>query len=84
MTARHTQPVDEALLLDLLMKGDYTGFAKLTGYTVEQIERTLHGMDDHFDALDDEEDDASFFDEEEDDEEEDEDEDAFAWRRRRS
>jgi hypothetical protein len=83
MTARRTQPVDEALLLDLLMKGDYTGFAKLTGYTVEQIERTLHGMDDRFDALDDEEDDDSFFDffDEEDD---DEDEDTFAWRRRPS
>jgi hypothetical protein len=78
MTARRTQPVDEAMLLDLLMKGDYAGFSKVTGYTVDQIERMLNGMDDH-DALDDEEDDDCFFDEEEDDED---DEDAFArWRR---
>jgi hypothetical protein len=79
MTARRTQPVDEAMLLDLLMKGDYAGFSKVTGYTVDQIERMLNGMDDQYDALDDEEDDDCFFDEEEDDED---DEDAFArWRR---
>jgi hypothetical protein len=77
MTARRKERVDEATLLDLLMKGDYAGFAKLTGCTVEEIERTLHGMDDHYGALDDDEDDNCFFDEEEDGE----DVDAFAWRR---
>lgn len=80
MTARRTQRVDEATLLDLLMKGDYAGFAKLTGCTVEEIERRLYGMDDHHGALDDDEDDDGFFDEE-DEEEDGEDEDAFAWRR---
>jgi hypothetical protein len=79
MTARRTHPVDEAMLLDLLLKGDYAGFAKLTGYTVDQIERMLEGRDDQYGALDDEGDDC-FFDEEEDGE----DEDAFAWRRRPS
>jgi len=79
MTARRTQRVDEATLLDLLMKGDYAGFAKLTGYTVEEIERRLYGMDDHDGALDDE-DDEGFLDEE-DEEEDGEDEDACAWRR---
>jgi hypothetical protein len=66
MTARRTQRVDEATLLDLLMKGDYAGFAKLTGATVDEIERALDGWDDRYDALDDEEDDDCFFDEEED------------------
>jgi hypothetical protein len=77
MTARRTQRVDEATLLDLLMKGDYAGFAKLTGYTVEEVERRLYGMDDHDGALD-EEDDDGFFEEEEEDGE---DGDASAWRR---
>jgi hypothetical protein len=77
MTARRTQRVDEAMLLDLLMKGDYAGFAKLTGATVDEVERALDGWDDRHDALDDEEDDNCFFDEEEDDGE---DGDAFAWR----
>ena len=66
MTARRTQRADEATLLDLLMKGDYAGFAKLTGFTVEQIERTLDGRNDHDDALDDDEEDDYFSDEEED------------------
>jgi hypothetical protein len=69
MTARRRQRVDEATLLDLLMKGDYAGFAKLTGYTVDQIERTLDGRDSDYDALEDDEDDEDddcFSDEEED------------------
>jgi hypothetical protein len=66
MTARRKQRVDEAMLLDLLMKEDYAGFAKLTGFTVEQIERTLDGRNDHDDALDDDEEDDYFSDEEED------------------
>jgi len=56
MTVRRTQRVDEATLLDLLMKGDYARFAKLTGYTVDQIERMLDGEDDDYDALDDDDD----------------------------
>ena len=75
MTARRTQRVDEPTLLDLLMKGDYAGFAKLTGATVDEIERALDGWDDRDDALDDDEDDDCFFGEEEEDGE---DGDAFA------
>jgi hypothetical protein len=66
VTARRTHRVDEATLLDLLMKGDYAGFAKLTGFTVEQIERTLEGRDDPYDSLDDDEEGDYFFGEEED------------------
>jgi hypothetical protein len=76
MTARRTQRVDEATVIDLVMKGDYAGLAKLTGFTVDQIERKLDGRDDHYDALDDDEDDDLFFDEVDDDE----DGDALAWR----
>jgi hypothetical protein len=65
--------VDETTVIDLLMKGDYAGLAKLTGFTVDQIERTLEGMDDHYDALDD---DDCFFDEVDDDEDG---EDVLAW-----
>jgi hypothetical protein len=65
MTAQRKERVDEATLLDLLMKGDYAAFAKLTGSTVEQVERALDGMEDHYDALDDEEDEFSFFDDDE-------------------
>ena len=78
MAARRTQRVDEETLLDLLVKGDYAAFAKLTGFTVDQIERRLDGREDHDDALDADEDDDCFFDEEEDDE----DGDALAWRQR--
>ena len=74
MTARRARRVDEATLLDLLMKEDYAGFAKLTGFTVEQIERMLEGRDDRYDTLDDDEEDGYFFAEEEDGE----DGDAFA------
>jgi hypothetical protein len=79
MTARRTQRADEATLLDLLAKGDYAGLAKLTGYTIDEIKRTLEGRDD--DALEDEEDDPWFLDEDDDEEE---DEGALAWRRRPS
>lgn len=72
MTARRTQRADEATLLDLLMNGDYAGFAKLTGYTVEEIERRLDGRDGHYDAFDDDEDDDGFFDEEDEENEENE------------
>jgi hypothetical protein len=88
MTAGRTQRVGEATVLDLVMKGDYAGLAKLAGVTVDQIERMLEGVDDDYDALDDgEEDDTGFFDEEDDDEddkddEDDEDGDALASRRR--
>jgi hypothetical protein len=75
MTARRTQRVDEATLLELLVKGDYAGFGKLTGFTIDQIERTLDGRDDHYGAFGDDEDDGCFFDEEEDGR-------APAWRRR--
>jgi len=79
MAARRTQRADEATLLDLLMKGDYAGFAKLTGSTVEEVERALDGWRDRDDALGDDEDDDWSFDEEEDEEEEDEEDgDAFA------
>jgi hypothetical protein len=74
MAARRTQRADEATLLDLLMKGDYAGFAKLTGSTVEEVERALDGWRDRDDALGDDEDDDWSFDEEEDEE----DGDAFA------
>jgi hypothetical protein len=76
MTARRTHRVDEATLLDLLMKGDYAGFAELTGATVDEIERALDGWDDRYDTLDDEEEDDCFFNEEKDGE----DGDALAWR----
>jgi hypothetical protein len=66
MTARRTQRADEATALDLLLKADYAGLAKLIGYTVEQVERMLDRRDDHDDELDDDEDDDWFFDEEED------------------
>jgi Ran GTPase-activating protein (RanGAP) involved in mRNA processing and transport len=84
MAARRTQRADEATLLDLLMKGDYAGFAKLTGSTVDEIERALDGWRDRYDALDDNEADDWFFGEEEDEQEDEEDEedeedgDAFA------
>jgi hypothetical protein len=52
MTARRTPRVDETTVLDLVMKGDYEGLAKLTGYTVEQIERTFDEIADVYDALD--------------------------------
>jgi len=68
MTARRAQRVDETTVLGLLMKGDYAGLAKLTGFTVDQIERTLDEWDDHYNALDDDEDDDCFFDEVDDDE----------------
>jgi hypothetical protein len=79
MAARRTQRVDEATLFDLLMKGDYAGFAKVTGYSVDQVERLLHGRDRHFDEPDndEDEDDDRFF-----DDDEDEDGDAFAWQHR--
>lgn len=81
MTTRRAQRADEATLIDLLTKGDYAGFAKLTGYTIDEIKRTLDGRDDDNDALEDDEDDEDddwFLDDEEDDE------DALAWRRRPS
>jgi hypothetical protein len=56
MTAERKERVDEATLLDLLMKGDYAAFAKLTGCTVDQIERTLDGMDDYYDTPEEDED----------------------------
>ena len=56
MTARRTQRVDEATVIDLLTRGDYARLATLTGFTVDQIERTLDGRDDHYDALEDDED----------------------------
>jgi hypothetical protein len=68
MTARRARRVDETTVIDLLMKGDYAGLAELTGFTVDQIERTLDGIDDGYDALDDGEDDDCFFDEMGDDE----------------
>jgi hypothetical protein len=74
MAPRRTQRADEATLLDLLMKGDYAGFAKLTGYTIDEIKRTLDGRDDDNDAH---EDDDWFLDEEDD-------EDALSCRRRPS
>jgi hypothetical protein len=79
MTARRTQRVDETTVIDLVMKRDYAGLAKLTGFTVEQIERRFDAIDDDYDALDvdhddDDEADDCFFDEMDDDE----DGDAFA------
>jgi hypothetical protein len=77
MTARRTPRVDETTVLDLVMKGDYEGLAKLTGYTVEQIERTFDEIADVYDALDVDDvddDNGRFFDEMDDDE----DGDAFA------
>jgi len=75
MAARRTQRVDEATLFDLLMKGDYAGFAKVTGYPVDQVQRLLDDSDRHYD----DDDDDIFFD---DDDDEDEGEDVFAWRQR--
>jgi hypothetical protein len=69
MTARRRQRVDEATLIDLLMKNDYAGFAKLTGLTVEEIEHKLDGRDDQYDPLDDDEPD-DFFDMADDDDDE--------------
>jgi len=71
MTTRRTQRVDETTVIDLVMKGDYAGLAKLTGFTVEQIELTLDGRDDDYDALDDDEDDDCFFNEVDDEDGED-------------
>jgi hypothetical protein len=69
MTARRNRPVAETTVLDLVMKGDYEGLAKLTGFTIEQIERTFEGMDDDYDALTDAEDEEDrFFGEVDDDE----------------
>lgn len=68
MTARRRKRVDEATLIDLLMKNDYAGFAKLTGLTVDEIERKLDGRDDQYDALDDDE--GDFFDMADDDDDE--------------
>jgi hypothetical protein len=62
MTARRARRVDEATLIDLVMKNDYAGLAKLTGFTVDEIERQLDGGDDQYDALDDGEGDEFFFD----------------------
>ena len=74
MTARRTRLGNETTVIDLVMKGDYAGLAKLTGFTVEQIERTFDEMGDVYDTLGDDEDDDCFFDEMDDDE----DGDAFA------
>lgn len=68
MTARRRKRVDEATLIDLLMKNDYAGFARLTGLTVDEIERKLDGRDDQYDALDDDE--GDFFDMADDDDDE--------------
>jgi hypothetical protein len=73
MTARRGQPVDEATLLGLLIRGDLAGFAKLTGTTVQEVERMLDPGYDPYDELDDEEDEDFF-------EDEDEDEDEMGWR----
>ena len=62
MTARRARRVDEATLIDLVMKNDYVGLAKLTGFTVDEIERQLDGRDDQYDALDDGEGDDFLFD----------------------
>ena len=62
MTARRARRVDEAALIDLVIKNDYAGLAKLTGFTVDEIERQLDGRDDQYDALDDDECDDFFFD----------------------
>jgi hypothetical protein len=70
MTVRRRQRVDEATLIELLMKNDYAGLAKLTGSTIEEIERQLDGRDDQYDVLDDDEGDDFFFDEADDDDEE--------------
>jgi|HubBroStandDraft_4_1064222.scaffolds.fasta_scaffold317418_2 hypothetical protein len=67
MTARRARRVDETTVIDLVMKGDYAGLAQLTGFTVDQIERTFDGMDDGYDTLDEDEDDDRFFDERDDD-----------------
>ena len=61
MTVRRKRPVDEATLLDLLMKGDVAGFAKVTGSTVQQVERMLNDLGDR-DEFDDDEDEDYFFD----------------------
>ncbi len=68
MAARHTQRTDETTVLDLLMKGDYAGLAKLTGVTVDQLERMLDGSDDPYDALDDDDEDGEDGEEDGDDE----------------
>jgi hypothetical protein len=60
MAVRRTQRLDESTVLGLLVKGDYAGLAKLTGLTVDQIERTLDGRDDD-DPFDDDDDDDFFF-----------------------
>ncbi len=39
MTVRRRRPLDEATLLGLLMKGDFAEFARVTGSTVQQVER---------------------------------------------
>jgi hypothetical protein len=57
MTVRRKPPVDEATLLGLLMKGDFAGFAKVTGSTVQQVERMLNDLDGRDEFEDDEDED---------------------------
>jgi hypothetical protein len=69
VTVRRKRPVDEATLLGLLMKGDFAEFAKVTGSTVQQVERMLNDLDDR-DEFEDDEDEDYFFDDGYDEEDE--------------
>jgi hypothetical protein len=62
MTGRRKPSIDEGTLVDLLIKGDFAGFAKLTGSTMQQAERMLHEDDEDDDFFRDE------YDEDEDEE----------------